>query len=50
MNVSMCKAVDRGRYILFKLMIIKVLDNHRLRKKKTSLNLTSYTRISPKDP
>lgn len=46
---QMCKAVDRGKIYPFQLMVLKVLDNHRLRKKKTSSKpFTSYTRISPK--
>lgn len=53
MNVSefcqMCKAIDRGKIYPFQLMLLKILDNHSLKKKKkTSLNLTPYTRINSK--
>ena len=54
MNVSefcqMCKAIDRGKIYPFQLMLLKILDNHSLKKKKkkNSLNLTPYTRINSK--
>ena len=42
MNVSefcqMCKAIDRGKIYPFQLMLLKILDNHSLKKKKKKLS------------